>query len=298
MTLLSATSPAPGRRSRTLLEVMLGGPGIVLLALLVATPLLLITYQAVAPVGGEWFVNLKETVSKELYRGLLWKSLVMATGVTLTSCAIAWPAGWAISRAVPSSQPRLLMLVLVPYLMSYLLLIYAVLVILTGDGPFMRMVGVLPGIEPTDSILYTPWATMVVLVYEHLPIMIVVLYSASGRISDDLLQAARSMGAGPVARFRRIVVPLTAPTFFAAFALVFIPVAGSFAEAQILGGPNGLLYGNVLADQVTRVSNPGLAAALSLMLISAILVLLALVLMIRNLLGRSRRMASDATVLA
>ncbi|CAN5805785.1 N/A [soil metagenome] len=298
MTSQSVSSAFAGRRGKTLLDLILGGPGIVLLAALVATPLLLVIWQAVAPADGEWFVNLKETVSKELYRGLLWKSLTMATGVTLISCAIAWPAGWAISRAAPSSQPRLLMLVLVPYLMSYLLLIYAVLVILTGDGPFMRMVAVVPGIESTDSILYTSWATMIVLIYEHLPIMIVVLYSASGRISDDLLQAARSMGAGPVDRFRRIVFPLTAPTFFAAFALVFIPVAGSFAEAQILGGPNGLLYGNVLADQVTRVSNPGLAAALSLMLISAILIILAILTIIRHLLRRSPRLVRDATAIA
>jgi len=267
----------PGGGRTFLRDALLAGPTTLLLACLVAVPLGLLVVRSVLGADGLSLQAYAQLGGTDLYVRLLGRSLSLATLVTIASCALAWPAGWAISRVAARHRPVLLGLTVLPYLTSTLLLIYAMLVLIAADGPLMTLLDAIGLAGSTSSILYTPSATAVMLVYQHLPVMIVVLYVASERIDDELLEAARSLGASRRAVFARIIVPLTAPSFLAGFALVFVPVAGSFVEAQILGGPDGLLLGNVIADQITRVDNPELASVLSLVLLTSIVgVLLAL----------------------
>lgn len=293
----ASTTPGGGRLGRVVRDVLLVGPGGVLLAALVAVPVGLLAFRSFVGVDGPTLANYGELLETDLYRRLLGRSLGVGVVVTLGATVLAWPAGWCISRMSPRHRTTLLGLVVVPYLTSYLLLAYSILVLIAPGGPLMSVLGATPFFDPSDSFLYTPWATIVMLIYEQLPIMIIVLYAASERIPDDLVAAARSLGASRVAVFRRVVAPLTAPTFVAGFVLVFVPVAGSFFEAQILGGPNGLLLGNVIADQVTRVNNPQLAAVLSLVLLVAILLCLGAVALVRlaaQAIVRRRRRAALA----
>jgi spermidine/putrescine transport system permease protein len=111
---------------------------------------------------------------------------------------------------------------------------------------------------------------VIVLAYENLPIALFVLYSTSEAIASELLTAAGSLGASPFRRFRHIVLPLSATGLFTAFVLVFVPMCGAFVEPQVLGGPNGLLLGNTINDQLTTISAPHFAASLSLMLLIGI----------------------------
>lgn len=296
------TGPAIGTRAsaRTFLrDAVLAGPVVVLLAVLVAVPLGLLAFRSLIGVEGPTLAGWGRLVTSPILLPLLGKSLRLATLVTVVTCLLAWPAGWAISRTTPRHRPVLLGLVVVPYLTSYLLLIYAVLVLIAPGGPLMSALGLLGLADPRASFLYTPRATAVMLVYEHLPIMVIVLAAASERIPDQLLEAARSLGAGRLAVLGRVVLPLTAPSLAAGFALVFVPVAGSFVEAQILGGPDGLLFGNVIADQVTRVNDPMMAAVLSLTLLTAVILVLALLQALRlaaRALGRRRRLGPVLSV--
>ncbi|MEY3019615.1 MAG: hypothetical protein RLZZ272_599 [Actinomycetota bacterium] len=289
------TGPAIATRAsaRTFLrDAVLAGPVVVLLAVLVAVPLGLLAFRSLIGVEGPTLAGWDRLADSPILLPLLGKSLRLATVVTVATCILAWPAGWAISRTASRHRPVLLGLVVVPYLTSYLLLIYAVLVLIAPGGPMMSALGALGLADARSSFLYTPRATTVMLVYEHLPIMIIVLAAASERIPDRLLEAARSLGAGRLAVLRRVVLPLTVPSLAAGFALVFVPVAGSFVEAQILGGPDGLLFGNVIADQVTRVNDPMMAAVLSLTLLTAVLIVLGLLQALRRSVGtfvRARR---------
>jgi ABC-type spermidine/putrescine transport system permease subunit I len=267
-----ARSPSSART--WLRDAVLAGPVVVLLAVLVAVPLGLLAFRSVVGVEGPTAAGWGRLVSSPIFLPLLGKSLRLATVVTVITTALAWPAGWAISRTAARHRPVLLGLVVVPYLTSYLLLIYAVLVLISPGGPLMSTLGALGLADPRTSFLYTPRATTVMLVYEHLPIMIIVLAASSERIPASLLEAARSLGARRLTVVRRVVLPLTLPGLAAGFALVFVPVAGSFVEAQILGGPDGLLFGNIIADQVTRVNDPMMAAVLSLTLLTAVIIVL------------------------
>ncbi|MBT9258659.1 MAG: ABC transporter permease [Clostridiales bacterium] len=253
-------------------------PGLFLLAALVLVPLLFLLYWSfrtgIGPASSWTLAHIYEIWQKPFYLRLLGKSLLTAATVTLWTIVLAWPAAWALARVFTRWQTFLLILALVPYLTSYLLLIYAMMVLLAHGGPLMSLISWLHLAHPESSILYTPWATILMLVYENVPIMLLLLFNASQRIDPHLLEAAQILGAGPLQRFLHVIFPLSLPSLLAGMVLVFVPVAGSFVEAQILGGPYGLLLGNVIADQVSRIYRPTLGAALSLLLLASVLIIL------------------------
>jgi spermidine/putrescine transport system permease protein len=207
-----------------------------------------------------------------LYPRLLIRSLVTAGVAAAITVLLAWPAAWALSRLPARRRNLLLSLIIVPYLTSYLLLIYSVFVLLSAGGPLFSALHAVGLVGKQTSLLYHPVATVIALAYENLPIALFVLYSTSEQIGDDLLTAAGSLGARPLARFRHIVLPLSATGLMTAFVLVFVPMCGAFVEPQILGGPNGLLLGNTINDQLTTISAPHFAASLSLFLLFGIFV--------------------------
>ena len=189
---------------------------------------------------------------------------------------LAWPGAWALSRLSPRRRNLMLSLVIVPYLTSYLLLVYSVFVLLSEGGPLFSALDALGVVGPNDALLYKPIATVLVLIYESLPIALFVLYSTSEQIESDLLVAAGSLGAPPRSRFRHVVLPLSTTGLFTAFVLVFVPMCGAFVEPQVLGGPKGLLLGNTISDQLTTISAPHFAASLSMLLLLGIFLVVAL----------------------
>jgi spermidine/putrescine transport system permease protein len=246
-----------------------------LLVVMVAAPIVSLGYFSLLDERGVLgLANFREMGTSSLYIKLFWRSLWTATLATLLATLVAWPAGWALSRAPEPRKPLLLSLVVLPYLTSYLLLIYAVFVLLAANGPIMWLLGTLGTVDPSSSILFTPTATVLMLAYEHLPIMILVLYVASERIDEATIAAARSLGASRLQRFQRVILPMSVPSLLTGVVLVFVPCAGSFVEAQILGGPNGLLIGNVISDSVTRIDDAPFASALSLVLLATVLLVI------------------------
>jgi spermidine/putrescine transport system permease protein len=253
------------------------GPAALVLGVLVAAPLVtlfwyMLTPEATAGGGGPTLANLSHMLGTSLYPRLLIRSLVTAGVAAAITVLLAWPAAWALSRLPARRRNLLLSLIIVPYLTSYLLLIYSVFVLLSAGGPLFSALHAVGLVGKQTSLLYHPVATVIALAYENLPIALFVLYSTSEQIGDDLLTAAGSLGARPLARFRHIVLPLSATGLMTAFVLVFVPMCGAFVEPQILGGPNGLLLGNTINDQLTTISAPHFAASLSLFLLFGIFV--------------------------
>lgn len=269
------TSASTSRVRQRIASGVLMAPATILLAAMVAVPMLVLVWYSLLPdtdrpteLGLDNYKRLGDT---SLYFRLFGKSLGIAVAVGLLTAAIAWPGAWALSRMPANRRQLLLSLVIVPYLTSLLLLVYAVFVLLGPGGPVMSLLDALHLASAEDTIIYTNKATVLMLVYENLPIMLVVLYAASERIDGSLLAAARSLGASSMRRFFSVVLPLSLPSLLTGFVLVFVPVGGSFVEAEILGGPNGQLLGNVIADQLTVTNNPAFGASLSVVLLLGIL---------------------------
>lgn len=275
-------------------------PGAAVLLLLIVTPLAMLVYSGLtSPLRpGLSFDNYVRAVTDNVYVRLYVKSLWLALKVTALAIAIGWPAGWALAKVVsPKRRTLLLSLAIIPFLTSQLMLIYAMLVLVADSGPLIGLLRGLHLIGDDTSLLYTPQATLMMLAYESLPMVLLVMYSAADRIDDRLLEAAAGLGAARLSVFFRIILPLSSPSLVACFMLAFIPAAGSFVEAQILGGPNGLLIGNIISDQVSGSGNAPLGAALALVLLAVNAIVVGLVALpasgLRDRLGR-RRSAREA----
>jgi len=269
-------------------------PAAAVLALMVVIPLAVLIWFSFAPDGSDGPLSLdsyERMVETPLYIHLALKTLVTAGIAALVTAALAWSPAWVLSRLPGRTRNLILLAIIIPYLTSYLLLIYSIFVVLGPGSPIMALLRLLGLAAPGASILYTQPATVVMLVYENLPLTIFVLFSGMQRVDNSLLAAAGSLGAGKWRRMRYIVFPLAAPALVSALIMVFVPMGGAFVESAILGGPHGLLLGNVIADQMTRADDPSFGAALSILLLLGTLVLTALVAGIRpalRWLGRAR----------
>jgi ABC-type spermidine/putrescine transport system permease subunit I len=227
--------------------------------------------------GSFTWSNYSQVLGSDLYQEVLFKTLYTCLGATVLTLIIAAPAAWAITKIEARRRPLVMSLLVVPYLTSFLLLVYSMLVLLAEHGPLMDLLGALHVSHSTSSILYTPWATLVMLVYESLPIAILVMFPIFERIDPSILLAARGLGARSWQVLFKVIMPLSRSGFAAASALVFIPLMGVFAEPQILGGPNGLLFGNIINNEVETAFDNQLGAAMSIVLILYVLVIIAVV---------------------
>ncbi|GAB0114803.1 ABC transporter permease [Acidisoma sp. C75] len=259
-------------------------PAALALALMVVIPLAVLVWFSLAPDGAGAPLGLDSyarMVESPLYARLALKTLWTAGLAALITAAIAWAPAWALSRLSAGRRNLVLLAIIIPYLTSYLLLIYSIFIVLSASSPIMMLARGLGLAGPGGSILYTQAATIVMLVYENLPLMIFVLFSAMLRVDGSLLAAAGSLGAGRFRRMALIIFPLSAPGLVTGLIMVFVPMGGAFVESEILGGPHGLLLGNVIADQMTRADDPSFGAALSLLLLLGMLIVTGLLAALR-----------------
>jgi spermidine/putrescine transport system permease protein len=251
-------------------------PAAAVLVLMVVIPLAVLIWVSFAPDGTDQPLSLdsyQRMVETPLYLHLALKTLVTAGLAAVMTAALGWSPAWVLSRLAARTRNLILLAIIIPYLTSYLLLIYSIFVVLGPGSPIMALLRALGLAAPGASILYTQAATVVMLVYENLPLMIFVLFSGMQRVDGSLLAAAGSLGAGRWQRMRHIVFPLAAPALVSAIIMVFVPMGGAFVESAILGGPHGLLLGNVIADQMTRADDPSFGSALSILLLLGTLAL-------------------------
>ncbi len=262
------------------------GPSSLLLLCLTIVPLgMLVVFgfmQGNLEVGGGfpgWTAeNYIKMFSSATFPKLMVKSLGMGLLVTAICIGIAYPAAWAIAKVVkPHRRNLLVMLTILPFLTSQLLLIYAMMVILQSGGLLMNFLGTLGVANADRSILYSNTAVVIVLVYEYLPYMILCLYTSLEGISDNVVHASRSLGAGRSKTFWNVVFPMSVPGLLSGILLVLVPVCGSFAEPALVGGPSGMMVGSLINSQFTAVLNMGYGAALSCIFLVILSVIMAVI---------------------
>ena len=203
-----------------------------------------------------------------LYAGLFLKSFAYAAATTVICLVIAYPLAMLIARSPKRHRDLLVLLVILPFWSNFLIRVYAWMIILGPQSVFVtalnRVVGWL-GIEPL-TLLYTPFAVIVGLVYVHLPFMVLPLYANLEKHDPVLLDAAQDLGANAWRRFWRVTFPLSLPGVYAGAALVFIPALGIFAIPDILGGTEGIMIGNVIKQQFLDTRDWPFGSVLSMVL--------------------------------
>lgn len=217
-------------------------------------------YGGLAPIltidqnGWHWDItldNYHRFFEDSLYLALFIKSFGYAVVTTLCCLVLAYPLAMLIARSGKQWRDLLILLVILPFWSNFLIRVYAWMIILSPEGALSKALNsvLIPfGFQPV-TLLYSPFAVIVGLVYVHLPFMILPLYANLEKHDPALLDAAQDLGAGVWSRFWKITFPLSLPGVFAGSALVFIPALGAFAVSDILGGTDGLMIGNLISQQ-------------------------------------------------
>ena len=206
--------------------------------------------------------------SDSLYAELFVKSFAYATVTTLLCLLVAYPLALLIARSPKKRRDLLVLLVILPFWSNFLIRVYAWMIILGPSSVFVGALNhllALAGLAPV-TLLYTPFAVVVGLVYVHLPFMVLPLYANLEKHDPALLDAAQDLGANAWNRFWRVTFPLSLPGVFAGAALVFIPAFGIFAIPDILGGTGGIMIGNVIKQQFLDTRDWPFGSVLSIVL--------------------------------
>ena len=201
------------------------------------------------------------------------RSFVFALLATILALAIAYPLAYAIAFKAGRLKNVLLVLVVAPFFVSFLLRTVAWKQILGEEGfvvPTLRNLGI---ISQSTTLTSTSFAVVMGMTYNFLPFMTLPLYASLERIDPRTLEAAGDLYANPITTFRKVTVPLSMPGVVAGTLLTFIPAAGDYVNASILGNPNTKMLGNVIESRFFKIVDYPTAAALSFTLMAAILIL-------------------------
>jgi spermidine/putrescine transport system permease protein len=211
------------------------------------------------------------------FQNLLWRSVILSFWVSLYTVVAAYPVAYFLAFQAGSARLFLLTIIIVPAWVSYLLRVLSWKVILGGSGVLASFLEWL-GITPSGPILiYSPDAVIVTLVYVWIPFVALPIFVALERIDRSLLEAAVDLGCSRWEAFLRVTLPLSMPGVIAGFLFVFIPTVGEYVTPALVGGPQGVMIGNIIFDQFLRGLNWPFGAVMSLAMLVIILIPLFLI---------------------
>ncbi len=213
-----------------------------------------------------------KTLYVEAYLRSIWYALCTA----VLCLVIGYPFAYFIARSPASVRPALLLMVMLPFWTSFLLRVYAWKGILADQGVVNRALMALGITSEPIAMLYTNVSMLVGMTYVYLPFMVLPLYANLVKMDFRLLEAAYDLGTTPFKAFWLVTVPLSRSGIVAGFMLVFIPCVGEFVIPSLLGGPENLMIGRVVWDEMFTANNWPRATALAVVMIAVIVVPLAL----------------------
>ena len=227
--------------------------------------------------------NFSDAVST--YRTQFLRSLAYSGAATAIALAISYPLAYWIAFRGGRWKNLFLLLVIAPFFVTYLIRTLAWQTILSDNGVIVNTLQHIGILGSDGRLLATSAAVIAGITYNFLPFMVLPLYVSLEQIDQRLIEAAEDLYASKPRAFMRVTFPLSLPGVFAGVLLTFIPAAGDFINAQLLGTPRQYMIGNVIQSQFLSIRDYPTAAALSFVLMAAIL---ALVLLFARILGTER----------
>ncbi|MDY2938974.1 MAG: ABC transporter permease [Fusicatenibacter sp.] len=242
----------------------LAGPYAVWAAGFIVIPLILVLYYALTNEdGGLTLSNFSYVLTKENMKALglsLWLSLLS----TVICLLLAYPLAMILANRNVNQTSFIVLIFILPMWMNFLLRTLAWQTLLEKNGVINSILSFfhLPGI----SIINTPAAIILGMVYNFLPFMILPIYNVLIKIDKDVINAARDLGANGVQTFCKVTLPLTTPGIVSGITMVFIPALTTFVISDLLGGSKILLVGNVIEQEFKQTNNWNAGSALSTIL--------------------------------
>lgn len=210
------------------------------------------------------FDNYVTFMEKANFQGLLWRSIKISGFVTVLTVLLAYPMAYFIAFRVTKNKMIWIILITVPFWTSYLLRVFAWKIILGYNGVINSGLMQIGWIQaPLEFLLYNPFAVVVTLAHAWAAFAILPIYVSLEKIDRSLLEAATDLGDTPAMRFFRVTLPLSMAGVVAASLLVFIPTVLDYVTPAVVGGPKGLMIGNLIQLQFAKANNWPMGAALS-----------------------------------
>lgn len=239
------------------------------LAIFTIIPMVIVIWFAFT--DGEGSFTLENFSGMTAYAVVFWRSFRLAILSTIACLIIGYPMAYAMSKLSRKGQTVAMMLIMLPMWMNFLLRTYAWLTILENTGILNQILEKLH--LPTISIINTPAAVAVGMIYNYLPFMILPIYTTLTRMDHSLIEAAQDMGASSNQIFLKVVFPLSIPGVLSGIIMVFVPGVSTFVISKILGGGANMLVGDLIDMQfLGGTYNANMGAAISLVMMVIIMV--------------------------
>jgi len=270
-----------GRKSTLFRVGFLIGPAAFWIAIFGLVPLCLVIFYSFMTHGEGGVIIFKPTLhnyirlwQSSLYRGVLLDSLVIAFESTIVTLLLGYPIAYFLGRYRGRWSNLLIVLVLLPFWTSYLVRIFAWLLLLMDTGIINWVLLKVHLLSSPLHLLYTRLGVFIGIVYSALPFAILPIYAVIRGIDEDLVDAAQVLGAAPRYSFLEVILPLSLSGIAAAAVLTYIYAAGAFLAPAILGGNSAVMVSNIIIEQFLDAANWPFASVLTVALVLAILAIL------------------------
>lgn len=248
-------------------------PYVIWMAIFVVAPLLIIVFYAFTSQAGGFTLENFSTMAQ--YTGVFGRSFLLAIIATFICLLIGYPLSYWLAQESPAVRRVAMMLIMLPMWMNFLLRTMAWQTLLEKNGVIN---GILTWLHlPKQSLINTPWAIILGMVYNFLPFMVLPIYNVLSKIDDNTINAAKDLGANSFQTLIFIWLPLSIPGIISGITMVFVPSLTTFVISDLLGGSKILLIGNVIEQEFTKGSNWHLGSGLSLVLMVFILISMAMI---------------------
>jgi len=273
--------PAAEQRRRGLAGYLLLTPGTLWLTLFFLVPTVTLVATSLYDPAGSLQLGYEMTGHVQNYGDAIvdyWpqiqRSLIYALVATVTCIVLGYPLAYAIAFKAGRFKTILLVAVIAPFFTSFLVRTLAWQYLLGDEEWFVSLLRWLPFTGADLQLINTPFAVVAGLSYNFLPFFVLPLYASLEKMDHRLLEAASDLYASPARGFLKVTLPLSMPGVVAGTLLTFIPAAGDYINAELLGSPNTRMVGNEIQDLFYSGDYPT-ASALSVALMVTIVVMVA-----------------------
>lgn len=265
-------------RSRRKFGALLVAPAVLWLAVFAIGPLVfmvVVSFWTASVFGLSTELSTKSyesLIAEPVYGRVLLQTLRIAVITTVLALLVSYPLAMFLARLKGHRRTLAVVLLFLPFWTSYVVRTFVWLPMLGRSG-LVNQVLVGAGVvdRPIDGLLYNEGAVYVGLVYVYTLYMTLPIYLSLDKLDPALIEAAGDLGATPLQSFRRVILPLTLPGVWSGCTMVFLLSCGAYVTPQLLGGPSGQMFGNIIASQFLNANNWPLGAALAVVLMTVVL---------------------------
>ena len=236
----------------------------------VIVPLCMVFYYGLTDKSGAFTLDNILAIATAEHSKALWEALKLSVISTVICLLLAYPLAMILCNMNVNQNSFLVLIFILPMWINFLLRIIAIRMLLSDNGILNSVLSALN--LPNFSIMYTPAAIVIGMVYDYFPFMVLPIYNALIKIDRNLLEAAGDLGATPGRTFRKIIFPLSVPGVISGITMVFVPSISEFVIADILGGGKVLLIGNIIEQEFNQGNNWHLGSGISIVLMIFIFV--------------------------